>query len=344
MSAFASGDGRGEAAMRRRGALAFAAAAAVVGICLGASTRAEPRSGVARIGVLLLFATPAPQDDPFERGFAHGLAQLGYVEGKNIVVERRSASGQPDRLAAMAAELVALHVDVIIAGGQPAREAARKATSTVPILTISGSDPVREGWAQSLARPGGNVTGLTFSFPELGPKRLELLKEALPALSRVAVLIDPIELVDVADVIRETKAGGERLGLQVQIVHVAGPQGFEAAFAAARSERAQAVFAIATWSHSTRIAALAARDKLASIGELAADARDGFLLGYGVDIDDLVRRAVAKMDQILKGARAGELPIERPTKFRLGVNLRTARAIGVTIPNSLIARADEVFE
>jgi len=308
------------------------------------AAQVQPRPGVAKLGVLSLFAPPtAMHPDPIERAVMRSLGEIGYVEGKNIVVERRWAGGRADRLAAMAAELVSLKVDLILAGGQPAREAARKATSTIPILTLSGSDPVREGWAQSLARPGGNVTGLTFSFPELGPKRLELLKEASPSLSRVAVLIDPVEIVDAADVIREIEAGAKRLGLQVQIVQVHG-DGFDAAFAAARRHRAQAVLAIATWSHRARVAALALRDRLPLVGESSEEARDGFLIGYGVDIDDLARSAVLKMDQILKGARTGDLPIERPTKFRLSVNLKTARAIAVALPQSLLLQADEVIE
>ncbi|HEY2187078.1 MAG TPA: ABC transporter substrate binding protein, partial [Caldimonas sp.] len=180
--------------------------------------------------------------------------------------------------------------------------------------------------------------------PELVPKHLELLKEAVPSLSRVTVLVDPIELVDVADVLRETEAGARRLGLQAQIVRVHGADDLEAAFAAVRRQRAQAVFAVAMWPHRARFAELATRDKLVSIGESSQEARDGMLLGYGGDPDDLVRRGVAMIDKILKGVRAGDLPIERPTTFRLGINLKTARAIGVTIPRSFLLRADEVIE
>jgi putative ABC transport system substrate-binding protein len=332
---------RGDDAMHRKSFLLCL----VTGLVGSAEARAQQPARVARVGVLSYFSPPTPlRPDPIESAFVQASRELGYVEGKTIVVERRWAGGRADRLAAMADELVRLKVDLILAGGQPAREAARKATATIPILTLSGSDPVREGWAQSLARPGGNVTGLTFSFPELGPKRLELLKEAAPALSRIAVLIDPIEIVDAADVIRETEAGARRLGLEVHIVRVDGADGLEAAFAAARKERAQAVFPIAAWPNRALVAALAVRDRMLSVGESSEEARDGLLLGYGVDIDDLVRRAVVKMDKILKGARAGDLPIERPTKFRLAVNLKTARALGVAIPQSLLARADEVIE
>ncbi|HEX4235821.1 MAG TPA: ABC transporter substrate-binding protein [Caldimonas sp.] len=340
MTALAASGGRGDRPVRwwRAVAIAFA-------IALSTSVAtAEPRPGIATIGVLSYFAPPLAPGDSIENAFMQGLRSLGYVEGKNLVVDWRYASGRADRLAAMADDLVRTKVELIIAPGQPAREAARKATTTIPILTLSGSDPVREGWAKSLARPGGNVTGLTFTFPELGPKRLELLKEAVPSLSRVAVLVDPVEVVDVADVLRETEVGARRLGLQMQIVRVNGADDLEAAFAAVRRQRAQAVFAIAMWPHRARVAELAARDKLVSIGESAQEARDGILLGYGGDPDDLVQRGVAMIDKILKGARAGDLPVERPSKFLLSVNLKTARAIGVQVPRSLLLRADEVIE
>jgi len=298
-----------------------------------------------RIGLLSFFAAPtAAHPDPNEAGFRQGLREAGFAEGQNVVIERRFADGQADRLEAMAADLVRLKVDVILAAGQPSREAARKATATIPIVTLSGSDPVREGWAQSLARPGGNVTGITFSFPELGPKRLELLKEAMPALRRIAVLIDPIEVVDAGDVVRETEAGARRLGLQMQVIEVHGRKDLDAAFARARRDSAQAVIPIAMWPHREQVAALAARDRLAAIGEGSQEVQAGLLIGYGADLDDLIRRSALQMARILKGARAGDLPIERPTKFRLSVNLKTAKALGIAIPQSLLARADEVIE
>jgi putative ABC transport system substrate-binding protein len=295
--------------------------------------------------MLSFFAAPTAADsDPNEAAFRLALREAGFSEGQNVVIERRFADGHHDRLVAMAADLVRLKVDVILAPGQPSREAARKATATIPIVTLSGSDPVREGWAASLARPGGNVTGTTFTFPELGPKRLELLKEAMPALRRIAVLIDPIEVVDRVDVLRETEAGARRLGLLMQVIEIHGGKDLEAAFARARRGNAQAVVPIAMWSHRDQVAALAARERLAAIGEGPHEAQAGLLLGYGADLDDLVRRSALQMARILKGARAGDLPIERPTKFRLALNLRTARAIGATLPQSLLLRADEVIE
>jgi len=335
-------------ALRRSPPIAIVAAA--LACLLGASlvpfaAQAQAPEKVARIGFLSFFPAPsAAHPDLNEAGFRQGLREAGYVEGENIVIERRYADGNAARLAASAEELVRLKVDVIMTGGQPAREAARKATATIPIVTLSGSDPVREGWARSLARPGGNVTGITFTFPELGPKRLEVLKEAVPALRRIAVLIDPIEVVDAVDVVRETEAGARRLGLHMQVIEVHSGKDLDAAFARARRDDAQAVVPIAMWPHREQVAALAVRDRLAAIGEGPQEVQAGLLIGYGADLDDLVRRSALQMAKILKGARAGDLPIERPTKFRLSVNLKTAKALGITVPQALLARADEVIE
>jgi putative ABC transport system substrate-binding protein len=322
-------------------AIALASAAAAT----APSAAAQARKSLPRIGLLSFFPTPsAAHPDPTEAAFQQSLRALGYVEGQSIAIERRYADGRADRLAAFADELVRLKVDVILAGGQPAREAARKATPTIPIVTLSGSDPVREGWARTLARPGGNVTGITFTFPELGPKRLELLKEALPRLGRVALLIDPIEVVDHEEVLRETEAGARRLGLELSVLEVHGAKDFEAAFEQARSRHAQALFALAMFPHRARVAALSMQGGLVVIGESSEEAQAGYLLAYGADLNDLVRRSAVLVDKILKGARAGDLPIERPTQFRLSINLKTARRLGVTIPPALLARADEVIE
>jgi ABC-type uncharacterized transport system substrate-binding protein len=334
--------GRGEAGVGRRVALAFAAALALAAPS-GHAQKAPPR--IARIGLLGLFSPAPPHDhDPVELAFLQGLRELGYVEGSTLVIERRWANDSNERLAAMAADLAWLNVDLIIAAGQPAREAARRATSTIPILTLSGSDPVREGWARSLARPGGNVTGLTFTIPEMGPKRLELLKAAAPSLGRVAVLIDPLEVVDAVDVIRETRDGAARLGMQVQVVEMHGAAELDAALASVRRHRPQGLFPIAMYPYRSRVATFAAHDRLLTVGESTEEAHAGYLLAYGVDVEDLVRRGVAKIDKILRGEPAGDVPIERPAKFRLSVNQQTARAIGVTLPKSLLARADEVIE
>ena len=307
--------------------------------------RRKPGRAARRLAVVLCRADARRSPIPTEAGFRQGLREAGYVEGKNIVIERRYADGQPDKLAAMAAELVRLKVDVILAGGQPPREAARKATATIPIVTLSGSDPVREGWAASLARPGGNVTGITFTFPEVVPKRLELLKEAMPALARVAVLIDPIEVVDSRDVMREAEAGARGLGLQLQVLEVA-RRGRPRRRVRARAPRSRPGDDDGRGVAASREpgGARPRRDRLPLVGETSLEAQAGFLLAYGADLDDLVRRSALQMAKILKGARAGELPIERPTKFRLSVNLKTAQALGIAIPRALLLRADEVIE
>ena len=335
-------------ASRRRAPIGASAGAlaCVLGLLLAPSAAAaQAPARLARIGFLSFFPTPAPDHpDPNETAFRQGLRESGYVEGQNVVIERRYADGNAEVLATSAAELVRLKVDAILAGGQPAREAARKATTTIPIVTLSGSDPVCEGWAKSLARPGGNVTGLTFTFPELAAKRLELLKQALPPLTHIAVIIDPVEVVDAPDVLRETEAGARRLGLTMKVLEIHGRKDLQEAFAQARRGNAQALVAVAMWPFRSEVAELAARSRLALMGEESHEAQAGFLIAYGADLDDLVRRSALMTTRILKGARAGDLPIERPTKFRLSVNLKTARALGITIPQALLARADEVIQ
>ena len=264
-----------------------------------------------------------------------------------MVVERRYADGQTDRLAAMATELVRLKVDVILGGGPATRDAASQATRTIPIVTVSGSDPVREGWAQSLARPGGNITGLTVTYPGLPLKALAILKEAFPGLVRVAVLIAPPDLADAKQVMEEMEAGARQLGLDPQGLEVRSPEDFDAAFGLARQRRAQALYAFATnivVTHRSRLAALAAGNRLPSFSQFPLLAQAGFLMTYGADIEDLGRRSITHMDKILKGARPGDLPIERPTKLQLSINLKTANTLGVTIPQSLLLRADEVIQ
>ncbi len=310
---------------------------------------AQQRIGIARVG-LLQFGSAAPASEaPSTQAqtgtwLLLGLRELGYVEGQNIHIERRNAEGRLERLAAQAAELVSLKVDVILALGPAARNAAAKATSSIPIVTVSGNDPVEEGWAQSLARPGGNITGMTVNFPELGAKRLEILKQALPATVRVAVLADSPAAVGVW---QHTEDGARRLGLQLQRIEVRSADGLEAAFSQARQQQAQAMSVSAGSlfvSQRGRIAALAISHRMPTISLFPWMAQAGILMTYGSDVDDLHRRALTQMDKILKGARAGELPIERPTKFLLIVNRKTAKALGITLPQSLLLRADEVID
>ena len=330
------------AAVRRRLLLGLV----VAGAAAPFAVRAQPRTGMPRIGILI-FGPPARGGlDPGIVGLQKGLRELGYVEGRNFSLERRYADGRPERLDALASELVSMKVDVILAGGPPPREAASRATRTIPIVTVSGADPVREGWAKSLARPGGNVTGMTVTYPELDVKRLEILKQGFPQVVRVAVLIHPGELLDVAENLRIMQAGARQLGLELQIVEVRGADGIDAAFAEMRRHHAQAVYVIATntlLENRSRLAALAANDRMISVSELSLMAQAGFLFVYGADLEDLTQRAAAQIDKILKGVPAGDVPIERPTKFLLTVHPKAARAIGIAMPPALLARADAVI-
>jgi len=305
--------------------------------------RSQAPAEIPRIGILSFGPAPSGTDSDPDKGVLQGLRELGYVEGQNIIVERRYANGRQDMLPALAADLVQVKVRVILAGGPGPREAARTVTKTVPIITISGSDLVREGWAQSLAHPGGNVTGLTVTFPELELKRLELLKQAFPEIVRVAVLTEFRR----EDILRNLEVGARRMELQLQVIEIRGPNDFDAAFNLARQHRAQALLASATnlvVTHRSQLAAFAISERLPSICEFPLLAQAGFLVTYGADLDELGRRSVAQMDKILKGARPSDLPIERPTKFHLTVNLKTAKALGISIPQSLLLRADEVIQ
>ncbi len=298
-----------------------------------------------RIGVLSFGSAPGgPNADP-SIGFREGLRALGYVEGRNLTIEWRYADGRPERLTAAAAELVQLKVAVILAGGPASMHSARAATASIPIVAIGGVEPVAEGWAQSLARPGGNMTGFTVSFAELGPKRLEVLKQARPGLGRVAVMFEPAQVVKsgTSDLML---AGARTLGLELQMLEISEPADFEPAFDRARQGSAEGLYASATnliVTHRRRLGELARRQRLPSISEFPLMAEAGFLLSYGADLDALGRRAATYVDKILKGARPGELPIERPTEFELVVNLQTAGAIGLTLPAATLQRADRVI-
>lgn len=327
--------------MKRRPMLAFAAAAA-----LAPPLRSQP-ARPARVGVLSFGAPPAPPRPDPEAAFYKALRELGHVEGQNIVFERRFALGRVDALPALAAELVQANVDVIATSGPAPVAAVAAATRSIPIVAVSGSNPVADGWAQSLARPGGNVTGLTVTFPEMASKRLELLKEALPQLTRVAVLYEPIERQSWDESLRALDADGRRLRLELQRLPVRRADDIEPAFDAARGARAQALLAYAVnivFDQRNRVAELAIAHRLPSMSDFALLAYSGFLLSYGADIDDLARRAAGYVDRILKGARPADMPIERPTRVQLTINQRTARAVGVSLPQALLLRADQVIE
>lgn len=311
---------------------------------LPSSVRAQGER-LPRVGVLFLDAATR---DSESGGLTLGLRELGYVRGHNVVVESRYADGRPALLAALAAELVAAKVDVIVAGGPGPLAAARRATSLVPIVAVSGSDPVAEGWAATLARPGGNVTGLAVTFPQLDLKRLELLKEVLPPAARVAVVIAPSELrADGADVIADMEAAAQRLGLRLQIQKVRGDADIQRVARVASEWRAQAIMTVETTfvvTNRARIAEMAAREGIPVAGEFTIFGADDILMAYGADLNDLLRRAATYVDKILKGARPGDLPIERPTKFDLTLNLKVARSLNVVIPPSIRLRADRVIE
>jgi putative ABC transport system substrate-binding protein len=307
------------------------------------AARAQQTGKTHTIG-LLSPASRSPSDLPAL--FDAPLAELGWIEGKNLLVERRYAENRPERLPELAAELVRLNVDVIVAAGTLGPLAAKQATSTIPIVMTASGDPLGSGLVASLARPGGNVTGMSLMAPDLGGKRLELLKELLPRLARVAVLWNAANPYP-AIVFRETQAAGRTLGIEVQSLEVRGPDDFDGAFEAARKQRPDALITVEdplTFTYQKRIADFAVADQLLSLHGLRGDVVAGGLMSYGANIADLFRRAAGYVDKILKGAKPADLPVEQPTRFELVINLKTARALGLTIPPTLLARADEVIE
>jgi putative ABC transport system substrate-binding protein len=274
------------------------------------------------------------------------LAELGWVEGKNVVVEHRYADNRLERLPGLAAELVHVNVDVIVAVGTLGPLAAKRTTSTIPIVMTAAGDPLGSGLVASLARPGGNVTGMSLMVPDIGGKRLELLKELLPRLSRVAVLWNAANPYP-AIVFKETQAAGQRLGIEVQSLEVRGPDDFDGAFDAARKQRPDALITIEdplTFYYRKRIADFALIEQLPSFFGTRGDVLAGGLISYGADMADQFRRAAGYVDKILKGANPAELPVQQPTKFELIISLKTARALGLQVPATLLARADEVME
>jgi putative ABC transport system substrate-binding protein len=320
---------------------AFIAAALASAVLVAAPALAQTPRKIARVGVLFMI----PQST--SEGLARGMRELGYVEGSNVVFEWRDAAGRPERLDALAAELIAAKVDVIVAGGPGPFAAAQRATRQTPIVNVSGSDPVAEGWATSLARPGGNITGLTVTFPDLSLKRLELARELLPGLSRVALVLAPAELSAEALTVPFV-AAAKSMGIQTVVLPVRDRATVDEVGRLAHQARAQATFTIDTsfvLANRVRIAdALAAAQGIPVIGEFTLFGADEVLMAYGADLNDLLRRAAGHVDSILKGARAGELPIERPSKFELTINRKVARALGIAIPRSMLLRADRIIE
>jgi len=279
--------------------------------------------------------------------FQQGLRDLGYIEGKNIVIEWRFADGNRDRLRALAAELVRLKVDVIVASGGGDTRAAKEVTSTIPIVMAQTDDPVASGFIASLARPGGNITGLSTLSPELSGKRLELLKEVVPKLSRVAVFGTSSSPGDVP-VLNETKLAADALGVNIQYVDVLSSKDFDSAFRTAAKGQAEAVLWLVSGAvrgnRYPQIAELAVKSRLPAIYSSRQYVLDGGLMSYGVHTPDLNRRAATYVDKILKGAKPADLPVEQPTKFEFVINLKTAKQIGLTIPPNVLVRTDRVIK
>jgi putative ABC transport system substrate-binding protein len=284
--------------------------------------------------------------DPVNDVLTEALRESGWVEGENVVFERRYAENRLERLPELAADLVRLNVDVILAGGTLAPLAAKRATSTIPIVMVNAGDPLGTGPVASLARPGGNVTGMSLMAPELGGKRLELLKELLPRLARVAVLWNAANPYS-ALVFKQVQAAGGTLGIEVQSLELRDPDDFDGAFETVQRQHPDALITVEdplTFNHRKRIAGFAAEQQLPSLSGLSEFAAAGGLVSYGANQVDLFRRAAGYVDKILKGAKPADLPVQQPSKFELVINLKTAKAVGITIPPSLLARADEVIE
>jgi putative tryptophan/tyrosine transport system substrate-binding protein len=305
------------------------------------AARAQQARKAYKIGLLNAGSEPLATKSLFD-----ALSELGWIEGKNLAFERRWAENRLERLPELAAELVRLNVSVIVAFGTLAPLAAKRATSTIPIVMADAGDPVGSDLVASLARPGGNVTGMSLMAPDLGGKRLELLKELLPQLARVAVLWNAANPYS-ALVFKETQAAGRTLGIEVQSLEMRGPGDFDGAFAAARRQHPAALIAVEdplTIAYLKRIADFAVAEQLPSLFGLRGYVEVGGLISYGANLDDLHRRAAAYVDKILEGATPANLPVQQPTKFEMVINLKTAKALGLTVPDKLLARADEVIE
>jgi ABC-type uncharacterized transport system substrate-binding protein len=293
-----------------------------------------------RFGVLL-FGTPDTDAFPIIRA---ALEALGYVEGRNIAFEHRYAEGQPDRLPVLASDLVRLKPDLIIAVGGDVAPFAKRATATIPIVMITSADPVQGGLVTTFARPGGNVTGVTFVSSELAGKRLQLLKEAAPALTRVGVLWNPNHP---DGEFPATQAAGRLLGVQVESLEVRRPDDLTGALASANRQRMDALVVVSSrlmTLNRARILELAARNRLLLASGWGPWATEGGLLSYGPDLDVVIRRSAIYVDRILKGEKPADIPVERPTKFAFVINLKTAKALGLIIPPSLLLRADQVID
>lgn len=308
------------------------------------SAAAQQAGKIPRIGRLAggFLYTQTTRND----SLLQGLRELGYVEGKNIVIEWRAAEEKLDRLPVLAAELVRLKVDIIVTGGSAPTRAAKEATTTIPIVMTRDNDPVATGFVASLARPGGNITGLSSLAPELSGKRLELLKEIIPKLARVAVFGTSTQPGN-AQILKEVEAAAKAFGVKLQYLDVLGSKDIGAAFQTATKGRADAALMLLPGrvftSQRTEIIELAVKNRLPVIYGGRVNVEDGGLMSYGIDLSDLDRRAATYVDKILKGAKPADLPVEQPTKFEFIINLKAAKQIGLTIPPNVLAKADRVI-
>ena len=307
-----------------------------------AATAQQPRK-VYRIGYL---SAVTIADSPLREPLHDALRAMGWIEGENVLYEERYAENRLDRLPALAAELVQLKVDVIAAGGTLAPLAAKRATTTIPIVMTAAGDPLGSGLVASLARPGGNVTGMSLMAPDLGGKRLELLKELLPRLSRVSVLwnaANPYSTIS----FKETQAAGRTLGVEIQSLEVRGPDDFDGAFEAAKRQHPDGLITVEdplTGSHAQLITDFVAAHQLPALHGLREFVTVGGLMSYGASLADLVQRSAGYIDKIFRGAKPADLPVQQPSKFEFVINLKTAKALGLDVPPALLARADEVIE
>ena len=313
----------------------------VAALAMPLAAGAQPAGRMPRIGIL----RPGSPPDPLVETFRHGLHELGYAEGRNISIEYRWTEGKDERLPDLAADLVRIKVDIIVTSGL-GTQAAKRATATIPIVMQVSIDPVEEGLVASLARPGGNITGLATLTEDLPGKWMELLKEILPRVSRAAVLFDPMS--SSAAQLKASEAAARSLNVRLQTLKVGRPDELGAAFAEAQRNRAEGLVVFGSafiFAHRTRLVELAAKHRLPTIyDQRQFVVGSGGLMSYGPNIHELFRRAATYVDKILKGAKVGDLPVEQPTRFELVVNLKTAKVLGLTIPPSVLARADEIIE